>query len=76
MTNVETTPGFFPLREGLEVKAELTDNCNIKFTDESIGKHFFHNLSDEEVEQFAEKISAMFVKQGRWKIVRVEASRG
>lgn len=74
------TPEVFAFFEGMEVKAEMTDRCNIKFTDTASGKYFFFNVTDAEFAQFANKIAALQRKigknQGHWVFVRDGGSNG
>lgn len=51
-------PGYFPINSMRHPKVELTDNLNLKFTDDISGQYFFINLDDIEVKQFVDKINA------------------
>lgn len=71
-----TQAGTIVCRPDKPIKVELTDNCNLKLTDELLNTHIFINLSDAEVNQFSEKILALAVKQGILRLLPKEKNHG
>lgn len=59
-----TQPGTVIVREGADILVELTDNINLKLTDESSDTHIFINFSDAEAWTLIQTVIDYLVKRG------------
>lgn len=56
--------GTLTLREGVPIKVELTENYNLRLTDEAVNTYIYINLSDAEANQIEQVVIKSLIKRG------------